>query len=115
MDKNGNENVSSINQQNDLIAKKNNLIAKKKNEALNNAINEAKVYIKKLFMESIPVIPCIDSPIDFEIELRYVYALTSVIMKILRYRFTTFYIMGMRGKNDRDVIFECIVKQVMEM
>ena len=108
MDINRNGNENSINQQNDLIAKK-------QNEAVNNAIIEVKTFIRKSFSERIRVIPCIDSVINFEIELDYIDALTDTIMKILRHKFTTFYIMGMRGENDRDVVFECIVRPVMEM
>ena len=108
MDINGNGNENSINEQK-------NLIAKKQNEAVINAIAEAKACIRKSFSERIRVIPCVDSVINFEIELDYIDALTSVIMKILRHRFNTFYIMGMRGENDRDVVFECIVRPLKEM
>ena len=103
----GNGNENSINQQKNIITTS--------EEHLIDAMGEAYDYIRKSFSERIRVIPCVDSVINFEIELDYIDALTSVIMKILRHRFNTFYIMGMRGENDRDVVFECIVRPLKEM
>ena len=104
MDKNGNGNgnENSINQQK-------NFITTSEEKHLIDAMGEAYDYMHINITDSMKIKQCFDSNIFFEIHLEYMIAITSTILQILNHGFTRFHIYGMRGSEDKDVIFECRV------
>ena len=104
MDKNGNGNgnENSINQQK-------NIITTSEEEGLMDAMSEAYDYMHINVSDSMKIKRCFDSNIFFKIHLEYMIATTSTILQILNHEFTRFHIYGMRGSEDKDVIFECRV------
>ena len=103
MDKNGNGNENSINQQK-------NFITTSEEEHLIDAMGEAYDYMHTYITDSMKIKQCFDSDIFFEIQVGYMIAITSTILEILNHGFTKFHIYGMRGSKDsKDVIFECRV------
>ena len=104
MDKNGNGNgnENSINQQK-------NIITTSEEEGLMDAMSEAYDYMHINVSDSMKIQRCFDSTIFFKIHVEYMIATTSTILQILNHRFTRFHIYGMRGSEDKDVIFECRV------
>ena len=102
MDKNGNGNENSINQQKNFITTS--------EEHLIDAMGEAYDYMHTYITDSMKINQCFDSDIFFEIQVEYMIAITSTILEILNHGFTKFHIYGMRGSKDsKDVIFECRV------
>ena len=103
MDINGNGNENSINQQK-------NFITTSEEKHLIDAMGEAYDYMHYYISNSMKIKQCFDSNIFFEIQVEYMIAITTTILKILNHEFTKFHIYGMRGsENSKDVIFECRV------
>ena len=107
MDKNGNGNgnENSNNQQKNIITTS--------EEGIMDAMSEAYDYMHINVSDSMKIKRCFDSNIFFKIHLEYMIATTSTILQILNHGFTRFHIYGMRGSEDKDVIFECRVNKEM--
>ena len=106
INRNGNENMNSINQQK-------NMIAKLEKRALYRSMTEAKNIIENIGISTAKITPNGYGLKDFNIKIPFLKISKSTLLKILTHECRTFYVFEIRDSDsDSGIVVECMVNPI---